>query len=372
MEGASATEAQRNAGGSGRPRNESAGSRPPCRFFVLGKCKFGESCTFSHEPCGRVPVCRFFEKNGNCRYGKDCKFLHGTLGTNDSSGTSRNRAGAGRNASSAAIDYSATVTLAGASEAGAGGGGRAQVADGGRELAGEVAGEGVIELDDGDNCGICLENIPASGKRFGLMNCDHVYCLECLRTWRKSKGPQKDISRTCPECRKVSFFLVPSKEHLKGKEKVKAIQEYKKGLSKLPCKYHKADGSNSCPFGSKCFYAHLDETGVDVKDRAAPPAAAAPRRACPYMQRNGVPAGGARSSAGRGGRGGRSRVPIGTQPTFAAIAAIPMGRFQSDAEWGDIAEFERIGERMRLDHLTFIAEISQLERELELRRGRGP
>lgn len=56
------------------------------------------------------------------------------------------------------------------------------MADGGRELAGEVAGEGVIELDDGDNCGICLENIPASGKRFGLMNCDHVYCLgECAR-----------------------------------------------------------------------------------------------------------------------------------------------------------------------------------------------
>lgn len=32
----------------------------------------------------------------------------------------------------------------------------------------------------GDKCGICLENIPASGKRFGLLNCDHVYCLgEC-------------------------------------------------------------------------------------------------------------------------------------------------------------------------------------------------
>ncbi|CAN0534553.1 unnamed protein product, partial [Ectocarpus sp. 8 AP-2014] len=26
-------------------------------------------------------------------------------------------------------------------------------------------------------CGICLENIPAKGKRFGLLNCDHVYCL---------------------------------------------------------------------------------------------------------------------------------------------------------------------------------------------------
>lgn len=65
---------------------------------------------------------------------------------------------------------------------------------------------------------------------------DRVCAAECLRTWRKSKGPQKDISRTCPECRKVSFFLVPSKEHLKGRAKLKAIQAYKKGLSKLPCK----------------------------------------------------------------------------------------------------------------------------------------
>lgn len=52
----------------------------------------------------------------------------------------------------------------------------------GRCSAGSLrGGSGVGErddtLDEGDNCGICLENIPASGKRFGLMNCDHVYCL---------------------------------------------------------------------------------------------------------------------------------------------------------------------------------------------------
>ncbi|CAN0377876.1 unnamed protein product, partial [Ectocarpus sp. 8 AP-2014] len=58
-------------------------SRPPCRFFVLGKCKFGDSCTFSHDQRdGRLPVCSFFEKNGSCRYGDDCKFLHGNGGNN--------------------------------------------------------------------------------------------------------------------------------------------------------------------------------------------------------------------------------------------------------------------------------------------------
>ncbi|CAN0117146.1 unnamed protein product, partial [Ascophyllum nodosum] len=42
-------------------------ARPPCRFFLLGKCKYGDSCTFSHKPQGRVPVCPFFEQRGSCR-----------------------------------------------------------------------------------------------------------------------------------------------------------------------------------------------------------------------------------------------------------------------------------------------------------------
>ncbi|CAN0428998.1 unnamed protein product, partial [Ascophyllum nodosum] len=187
-----------------------------------GKCKFGASCTFSHEPQGRIPVCPFFQQRGSCRYGNSCKFLH-------------------------------HIPTAGVAESGA------------REQE-----ESRIVIGLGECCGICLENIPASGKRFGLLNCDHAYCLECLRTWRKSEGPQKDISRTCPECRKVSFFLVPSKEHLKGRAKLKAIQAYKKGLSKFPCKYHKADRSAVCPFGVRCFYAHLDKNGRDVKNRPPP------------------------------------------------------------------------------------------------------
>lgn len=52
----------------------------------------------------------------------------------------------------------------------------------GAAAAGGVEGERAVDLEaaegeDKDKCGICLENIPASGKRFGLLNCDHVYCL---------------------------------------------------------------------------------------------------------------------------------------------------------------------------------------------------
>ncbi|CAM9799549.1 unnamed protein product [Scytosiphon promiscuus] len=318
-------------------------ARPPCRFFLLGKCKFGSSCTFSHDPAdGRVPVCSFFERTGTCRYGDDCKFLHGggtddhqrpasttettTMTTTTTSYPAAAAAAAAGEAAAAAAEVAqqeqypeagrASPRAAKSPEA-AGGGGKSVKGD---DAAAAAAAGGEEMECTGDKCGICLENIPASGKRFGLLNCDHVYCLECLRTWRKSRGPQKDISRTCPECRKVSFFLVPSKEHLKGKEKLKAIQAYKKGLSKLPCKYHKPESSrgsgsgnvNICPFGARCFYAHLDEHGNDVKDKTPPAASAPMRRTCPYLAGRGGGGGGGggggsgRASRGSGRRGGRS------------------------------------------------------------------
>ncbi|CAB1098491.1 unnamed protein product [Ectocarpus sp. CCAP 1310/34] len=310
-------------------------SRPPCRFFVLGKCKFGDSCTFSHDQRdGRLPVCSFFEKNGSCRYGDDCMFLHGNGGSNgeerpaSTSTTTILQAaaaggsgsgGAGAGAASAQQQQEATAPAGAKSPTPVAGGARSGD-DAAAAAAAAVAGEESLADSTEDTCGICLENIPAKGKRFGLLNCDHVYCLECLRTWRKSKGPQKDISRTCPECRKVSFFLVPSKEHLKGKAKLKAIQAYKQGLSKLPCKYHKpgnASGGGTttvCPFGSRCFYAHLDEHGNDVKDRATPAAPAPLRRTCPYLRAGGGGGGSAGASRGGGANrgGGRSGGRGGT------------------------------------------------------------
>ena len=35
-------------------------------------------------------------------------------------------------------------------------------------------------------------------------------------------------------------------------------------------RYHKADRSAVCPFGVRCFYAHLDKNGRDVKNRPPP------------------------------------------------------------------------------------------------------
>ncbi|CAN0492702.1 unnamed protein product, partial [Scytosiphon promiscuus] len=97
--------------------------------------------------------CSFFENPGSCRYGPSCKFLHG--------------------ASAGGAPATPAHTIA-APE------GAATPGSSGAPAASAECGEGEHKPDAGDNCGICLENIPSSGKRFGLLNCDHVYCLGTL------------------------------------------------------------------------------------------------------------------------------------------------------------------------------------------------
>ncbi|CAM9375317.1 unnamed protein product [Choristocarpus tenellus] len=243
-------------------------------------------CTFSHSVQGRRPVCKFYEQNKSCRYGEGCKFQHDTQQPDAKTVVPK-----------AAPPSSSTP-----------------------ESAAAVAYEG----GGSEECGICLENVPASGKRFGLLSCDHVYCLECIRKWRNSKG-LKDVCRGCPECRQMSFFVVPSKTHLMGEEKVKAINAYKERLASRPCKqvfppttYHRPDGSNTCPFGKRCFYAHLDAEGNDVKD--SQPAPTLSRRSFPHVNAHGVGWGreartrwalGGRDIAGGGGGDRRWQDPRG-------------------------------------------------------------
>ena len=46
-------------------------------------------------------------------------------------------------------------------------------------------------------CSICLEKVlekeNPSDRKFGLMACDHVFCLKCIRTWRSAEGSAFDI-----------------------------------------------------------------------------------------------------------------------------------------------------------------------------------
>lgn len=68
--------------------------------------------------------------------------------------------------------------------------------------------------------------------------------------------------RSCPECRVVSDFIIPSTKWVDGQmEKDALVAEYHKNLKQKVCKYTKAGVVDDCPFGNKCFYRHQNPDG---------------------------------------------------------------------------------------------------------------
>ncbi|XP_059143402.1 probable E3 ubiquitin-protein ligase makorin-1 [Physella acuta] len=130
-----------------------------------------------------------------------------------------------------------------------------------------------IQASQDKECGICLEividkdiNCSSSDKRFGILeNCNHCFCLSCIRQWRNSKSMTIQTHRACPTCRTHSDFVTPSKYWVECPEKKQQlINEYKEALSAKPCSYFK-QGRGECPFNSKCFYRHALPDGTRVE-----------------------------------------------------------------------------------------------------------
>lgn len=114
-------------------------------------------------------------------------------------------------------------------------------------------------------CSVCLERVlskPTSAERkFGLLSeCDHSFCISCIRNWRSnSPSSGMDVNtalRACPICRKLSYFVIPSVSWYSSKEeKQEIIDNYKAKLKSIDCKYFDF-GHSRCPFGTSCFYKH--------------------------------------------------------------------------------------------------------------------
>ncbi|XP_007989620.1 putative E3 ubiquitin-protein ligase makorin-4 [Chlorocebus sabaeus] len=115
-------------------------------------------------------------------------------------------------------------------------------------------------------CGICMEVVyekaNPSEHRFGILsNCNHTFCLKCIRKWRSAKEFESRIVKSCPQCRITSNFVIPSEYWVEEKEeKQKLIQKYKKAMSDKACRYFD-EGRGSCPFGENCFYKHVYPDG---------------------------------------------------------------------------------------------------------------
>jgi len=115
-------------------------------------------------------------------------------------------------------------------------------------------------------CGICLEDSPQC--QYGLLSCcNHAFCYDCLMQWRKNGTSGMSDRRSCPTCRKPSDYVIPSIIFPKNERvKERIVQEYKNRKASIPCRrFQKTKTFGSCPFGSDCLYAHIDENGQDVK-----------------------------------------------------------------------------------------------------------
>ena len=121
--------------------------------------------------------------------------------------------------------------------------------------------------EDEIECGICLERVADKpDPRFGLLNCDHAFCLACIRQWRGATSPTAtpEHTRSCPLCRTVTYFIVPSSRFITDPdEKQKVIEAYKRKVQNIPCR-HFDNGYGTCPFGSSCFYSHQLPDGTHV------------------------------------------------------------------------------------------------------------
>ncbi|KAJ4921357.1 hypothetical protein JOQ06_022801 [Pogonophryne albipinna] len=123
------------------------------------------------------------------------------------------------------------------------------------------------QLSQDKVCSICMElvvqKLNPCERRFGILSsCCHTFCLTCIRQWRCTRSFSNSIIKSCPECRVVSEFVIPSVFWVEDQEeKDHLIDLFKSGVSKKSCKYFD-QGRGVCPFGGKCLYLHALPDGT--------------------------------------------------------------------------------------------------------------
>lgn len=113
--------------------------------------------------------------------------------------------------------------------------------------------------DDADSgrhiCEICSCDVEGAKRLYGVLdNCDHVFCYECIVSWKRSKYSNAE-SESCPVCKIRSAFITPSKNWFENKDdKHHLVKKHKSHLKTLPCRYYLRHGF--CRYSDRCFYDH--------------------------------------------------------------------------------------------------------------------
>ncbi|EIE26681.1 hypothetical protein COCSUDRAFT_12361, partial [Coccomyxa subellipsoidea C-169] len=279
-----------------------------CRFHTQGNCRYGSSCRYSHD-LSSVPsqVCSYFLA-GYCAYGRRCHFAHlqpdGTPlpgehieaprteepASQASSVTQQLQAFGGcRQAHDICPEYSRSGFCSRGASCKWTHGVYCQASILCVQTCQKFAldptdpeqraehGSGCLRrhqriqalaMSQEVECNICMEVVMAkdrvSERKFGLLSCDHAFCLGCIRSWRNNVESGADVStalRTCPVCRQTTHFVTPSMTWPTSREDKAAILDtYKCKLSQIDCRLF-SFGEGSCPFGTSCMYRHAYKNG---------------------------------------------------------------------------------------------------------------
>lgn len=121
-----------------------------------------------------------------------------------------------------------------------------------------------------------MEKTEIREQTFGILpNCMHCFCFACIRKWRQTKEFDFDVSKACPECRRPSDYVYPSKVWYEVKEEKESfITKEKVRMQKINCRYFNK-GSGYCPFGNTCLYLHALPNGTKMD--VGPPKPRRPR-----------------------------------------------------------------------------------------------
>lgn len=248
-------------------------TRPLCTYFMAGGCRFGDSCRFRHAAADPAAV-DFFESEIERLISAD-RIAASALDATSSPSASplpspkASGSGAGGGDGSASEDAFAADTerwLAsgmanrlGLIDAAIAAGLCYDAED--AEVALAMA-ERNVSKDMA--CSVCMEEVTAApGRRFGLLsNCTHCFCLACIREWRGRIDLPVETTRSCPVCRKLSYLVIPCDRFIADEgRKAVVSKEYHSSQKTIPCKHYNY-GKGSCPFGTSCFYAHLNPDGT--------------------------------------------------------------------------------------------------------------
>lgn len=72
-----------------------------------------------------------------------------------------------------------------------------------------------VQRSENKECSVCLEKVweRDGDKRFGILeNCDHVFCLDCIRKWRAASSYDNRVVKAWYIC----FYYPSFEEYLEN------------------------------------------------------------------------------------------------------------------------------------------------------------